>query len=99
MSSSAWSTPSCTTTPPTRPGGPSPAAAPARVLGDPVVPAPPIGRAVPSPTATAGRLDAEVLWVDRFGNAQLNVTPADTGPGPIRLAGAGAVPGAPLRIV
>lgn len=32
---------------------------------------------VPLPRAEAGRLEAEVLWVDRYGNAQLNVGPED----------------------
>jgi S-adenosylmethionine hydrolase len=32
---------------------------------------------VPLPRLEGGRLEAEVLWVDRFGNAQLNVGPDD----------------------
>ena len=32
---------------------------------------------VPLPRLAGGRLEAEVLWVDRFGNAQLNLGPDD----------------------
>lgn len=32
---------------------------------------------LPLSSAGGGRVNAEVLWVDRFGNAQLNVDPAD----------------------
>jgi hypothetical protein len=45
-------------------------------LGTAVDPATLAGEPVPQPTWTPGpppRLQAEVLWVDRFGNAQLNV--------------------------
>lgn len=52
---------------------------PASLLGEPV----PEPRAATGPTAHRNELRAEVLWVDRFGNAQLNVTPAQTGPGPL----------------
>ena len=43
------------------------------------------GEAVPAPTRLTGGLEATVLWVDHFGNAQLNATPAQTGPGPLGL--------------
>jgi S-adenosylmethionine hydrolase len=61
------------------------AGAPLLELGRPVDPASLRGEPVPEPKVTAHEVDAEVLWVDRFGNAQLNATPADTGPGPVQL--------------
>jgi S-adenosylmethionine hydrolase len=49
-------------------------------LGQPIDPATLAGTVVPEPRRPAdGSLRAEVLWVDRFGNAQLNVRPADAG--------------------
>jgi S-adenosylmethionine hydrolase len=54
--------------------------APIGDLGVQIDPATLAGEAVPEPHSTAdGRLRAEVLWVDRFGNAQLNVTPQQAG--------------------
>jgi S-adenosylmethionine hydrolase len=41
---------------------------------------------VPLPREEAEGLHAEVLWVDRYGNCQLNVTPADLAPGATVLA-------------
>lgn len=35
---------------------------------------------VPVPRLSSERIEAEVLWVDRFGNIQLNVSPADLAP-------------------
>jgi S-adenosylmethionine hydrolase len=46
-------------------------------LGPPVDPASLVGGPLPEPRVEAGALHAEVLWIDRFGNAQLNVTPDD----------------------
>lgn len=63
-------------------------------LGDPVDPDTLAGEAVPEPTVSGGEVDAEVLWVDHFGNAQLNATTAHTGPGPLLLR-AGGLPGRP----
>lgn len=58
-------------------------------LGTPIDPAGLRGAAVRGAALDGdGRLRAEVLWVDRFGNAQLNVTPAEA------LAALGAVTGA-----
>jgi S-adenosyl-L-methionine hydrolase (adenosine-forming) len=48
-------------------------------LGTPIDPAGLVAAALPNVrTGPDGSLGAEVLWVDRFGNAQLNVTPLDT---------------------
>ena len=41
--------------------------------------------------ADDGTIDAEVWWVDRFGNCQLNLGPDD-------LAAAGGAPGAPVAL-
>lgn len=47
-------------------------------LGRIIDPASLVGEPVPSPSGETGnRLRTEVLWVDHFGNAQLNVRPAD----------------------
>ncbi|HEX4865857.1 MAG TPA: SAM-dependent chlorinase/fluorinase [Acidimicrobiales bacterium] len=46
--------------------------------GDPIDPGSLIGDPVPSPVQEeGGGVRCEVLWVDRFGNAQLNARPAD----------------------
>ncbi len=51
---------------------------PLGALGRPIDPATLAGQPVAGPQAEAeGRLRTEVLWVDRFGNAQLNATPDD----------------------
>lgn len=48
--------------------------------GDQIDPASLIGDPVPSPVPEdRGWLRCQVLWVDRFGNAQLNARPADVG--------------------
>ena len=53
------------------------AGVPLHQLGDPIDPATLAGAPVPEATADpAGSIDAEVLWVDHFGNAQLNATAA-----------------------
>jgi hypothetical protein len=46
---------------------------------------------VPLPTGEDGRAVGEVLWIDRYGNAQLNIDPGD-------LAALGVEPGGPLEI-
>ena len=49
-----------------------------RDAGDPIDPAGLTGRPVPAPVAEGkGSVLCEVLWVDHFGNAQLNAGPAD----------------------
>ena len=59
-------------------------------LGTPIDPNTLAGEPVNEATVNpAGDVDAEVLWVDRFGNAQLNATPAHAGPGPLRVSGTG----------
>jgi S-adenosylmethionine hydrolase len=52
-------------------------------LGEAVDPATLLPGLLPVPREEDGRLVAEVLWVDRFGNAQLNVGPEDLGPGEV----------------
>jgi S-adenosylmethionine hydrolase len=51
------------------------AGVPLAELGDPVDPALLLPGLVPLPREEAGALIGEVLWVDRFGNCQLNVDP------------------------
>lgn len=46
-------------------------------LGDPIDPVDLLPGIVPLPREEAGALMAEVLWVDRFGNCQLNVGPGE----------------------
>ena len=46
-------------------------------LGDAVDPAELVPGVIPVPRSEPDGLVAEVLWVDRFGNAQLNVGPDD----------------------
>ncbi len=61
-------------------------------LGDPVDPAGLVPGLVALPTALdGGALEAQVWWVDRFGNAQLNV-------GPDELRAAGAEPGGTVEV-
>lgn len=45
-------------------------------LGRPLDPATLAGEAVPEPVPDGPGLRAEVLWIDRFGNAQLNAAPS-----------------------
>jgi S-adenosylmethionine hydrolase len=54
-------------------------------LGQAIDPAGLVGEPVPSPaTGDADRVGSTVLWVDRFGNAELNVRPGDlTDLGPV----------------
>jgi S-adenosylmethionine hydrolase len=69
-------------------------------LGEPVDPDSLAGWPVPAPNAGPdGWLRAEVLWVDRFGNAQLNVRPGDVNHlGPVVDLRAGTHAG-PARLV
>jgi S-adenosylmethionine hydrolase len=48
---------------------------PISVLGDEVDPVQLIPALVPLPDEGEGRISGEVLWVDRYGNCQLNVAP------------------------
>ena len=48
-------------------------------LGTPIPVADLVRLPAPRLVVTAGSLDTEVVWVDRFGNAQLSATPADAG--------------------
>jgi S-adenosyl-L-methionine hydrolase (adenosine-forming) len=56
-------------------------------LGDPVEPFSLVPGIVPLSRTEDGAVEAEVLWVDRFGNAQLNLDPDDV-----------AAMGSPLRL-
>ena len=61
-------------------------------LGDPVDPGGLVPGLVPLPTALdGGALEAQVWWVDRFGNVQLNV-------GPDELRAVGAEPGGTIEV-
>jgi S-adenosylmethionine hydrolase len=61
-------------------------------LGDPVDPASLVPGLVTLPTTTdGGAFEAQVWWIDRFGNAQLNV-------GPDELRVAGAEPGGTIEV-
>ena len=63
-------------------------------LGTAIDPSSLAGGSLPSPRRTAGGLEGQVLWIDRFGNAQLNVTAADADPlGPRVTVRAGNPPG------
>ena len=67
-------------------------------LGRSIDPATLAGDPVSAARSTSSGHEAEVLWVDRFGNAQLNATPAETGAGPV-LVRAGEQPPKPMRVV
>ncbi|HEY4408374.1 MAG TPA: SAM-dependent chlorinase/fluorinase [Acidimicrobiia bacterium] len=60
-------------------------------LGEVVEPMSLVPGMVPLPTDEGGRATGEVLWIDRYGNAQLNIDPGD-------LAALGVEPGGPLEI-
>jgi S-adenosyl-L-methionine hydrolase (adenosine-forming) len=60
-------------------------------LGELVDPLSLVPGTVPLPKDEAGRAEGEVLWIDRYGNAQLNIDPGD-------LAALGVEPGGPLEI-
>jgi S-adenosylmethionine hydrolase len=66
-------------------------------LGAPVDPATLVELPLPGPARENRGLKTQVLWIDRFGNAQLNATPLDAGPVThIELAG-GRHPAAVVR--
>jgi S-adenosylmethionine hydrolase len=60
-------------------------------LGDLVDPFSLIPGMVPLPREADGRAAGEVLWIDRYGNAQLNIDPGD-------LAALGVEPGGPVEV-
>jgi S-adenosyl-L-methionine hydrolase (adenosine-forming) len=67
-------------------------------LGDPIDPDSLEGRPVPGPIRDDGRsVRCEVLWIDRFGNAQLNARPEDVAHLGGRLAVTLATGGRPIR--
>ncbi|HYH50087.1 MAG TPA: SAM-dependent chlorinase/fluorinase [Acidimicrobiia bacterium] len=67
------------------------AGTPLEELGQLVDPLSLVPGTVPLPRDDGGRTEGEVLWVDRYGNAQLNIDPGD-------LAALGVAPGGPLEI-
>jgi S-adenosylmethionine hydrolase len=73
------------------PAGYLAAGTPLEVLGDLVDPMSLVPGTMPLPRDEGGRAEGEVLWVDRYGNAQLNIDPGD-------LAALGVEPGGPLEI-
>ena len=67
------------------------AGTPMEALGESVDPMSLVPGVVPLPTDEDGRAAGEVLWIDRYGNAQLNIDPGD-------LVALGVEPGGPLEI-
>jgi len=67
------------------------AGTPLERLGELVDPMSLVPGMVPLPTDEGGRAVGEVLWVDRYGNAQLNIDPGD-------LAALGVEPGGTVEI-
>jgi S-adenosyl-L-methionine hydrolase (adenosine-forming) len=67
------------------------AGTPLEKLGESVDPMSLVPGMVPLPTDEGGRAVGEVLWVDRYGNAQLNIDPGD-------LAALGVEPGGAVEI-
>jgi S-adenosylmethionine hydrolase len=67
------------------------AGTPLERLGELVDPMSLVPGMVPLPTDEGGRAAGEVLWVDRYGNAQLNIDPGD-------LAALGVEPGGTVEI-
>ncbi|HEV7864724.1 MAG TPA: SAM-dependent chlorinase/fluorinase [Acidimicrobiia bacterium] len=67
------------------------AGTPLEMLGDLVDPLSLVPGTVPLPRDEDGRAAGEVLWIDRYGNAQLNIDPND-------LAALGVEPGGALEI-
>ena len=67
------------------------AGTPLEALGELLDPLALVPGTVPLPKDEGGRAEGEVLWVDRYGNAQLNIDPGD-------LAALGVEPGGPLEI-
>ncbi|HEV7688498.1 MAG TPA: SAM-dependent chlorinase/fluorinase [Acidimicrobiia bacterium] len=68
------------------------AGTPVERLGELVDPMSLIPGMVPLPTDEGGRAAGEVLWVDRYGNAQLNIDPGD-------LTALGVEPGGAVEIL
>jgi S-adenosyl-L-methionine hydrolase (adenosine-forming) len=67
------------------------AGTPLEALGELVDPMSLVPGTVPLPRDEGGKAAGEVLWVDRYGNAQLNIDPGD-------LAALGVEPGGPVEI-
>jgi S-adenosyl-L-methionine hydrolase (adenosine-forming) len=67
------------------------AGTPLEALGELVDPMSLVPGTVPLPRDENGRAAGEVLWIDRYGNAQLNIDPGD-------LAALGVEPGGPVEI-
>jgi S-adenosylmethionine hydrolase len=67
------------------------AGTPLESLGDLVDPMSLVPGTVPLPRDEGGRAEGEVLWIDRYGNAQLNIDPGD-------LAALGVEPGGAVEI-
>jgi S-adenosyl-L-methionine hydrolase (adenosine-forming) len=65
------------------------AGVPVRQLGVPVDPAGLAGQQLPEPVAAGDDLETVVLWIDRYGNAQLNATPQDVGASVVEVSIAG----------
>jgi len=65
---------------------------PLEALGELVDPMSLVPGMVPLPSDEGGRAAGEVLWVDRYGNAQLNIDPGD-------LVALGVEPGGPLEVL
>ena len=60
-------------------------------LGEQIDPMSLVPGVVPLPTDEGGRATGEVLWIDRYGNAQLNIDPGD-------LVALGVEPGGPVEV-
>lgn len=56
------------------------AGVPLELIGTPIDPASLLPSMIPLTREEDGALEAEVLWIDRFGNVQLNVDPDELGP-------------------
>jgi len=67
------------------------AGTPLEALGELVDPMSLVPGTVPLPRDENGRAAGEVLWIDRYGNAQLNIDPGD-------LAALGVEPGGPVDV-
>jgi S-adenosylmethionine hydrolase len=67
------------------------AGTPLEALGDLIDPMSLVPGMMPLPSDEDGRTAGEVLWIDHYGNAQLNIDPGD-------LAALGVEPGGPLEI-
>jgi S-adenosylmethionine hydrolase len=67
------------------------AGTPIELLGERVDPMSLVPGMVPLPTDEGGRASGEVLWIDRYGNAQLNIDPGD-------LVALGVEPGGTVEV-